>query len=513
MARWLGRPSAPAVIVTLVVLAMSACVIGLVAWKAADARTTALAQRATAIQNLARSLAEQASHAIQSVDIALTDMVDLLRYQTPDPDRTDRHLRAIVKTLPQIAENVMVDAAGACKYSSRGPKPCMGDFAGQGYFAYHRDHADPDLHISGSPPADAAGRPTVNLSKRIAGADGRFTGLLRATVNSENFRELYATFQLGNGGGVSVLRPDGPVLIQSPTMPQTAQIWPRPFSGFHTIATGSGATTYVAYAQAPRYPFIIAVAQQEDDILLAWHAGLRSDLAVATLMMASLMLLAALLAWQFRIRLGIEKVLREREARLAELATTDGLTGLANRRTLDGFLRLEYAARPQISLLLLDIDNFKGFNDGFGHQAGDEALKRVAQVLAETTAASGGLAARYGGEEFAIILPAATPHGAAAIADLVGRGVRALEIVNPASERGTLTVSIGIASKTEATADEAALLRKADLALYEAKRRGRDCSVAWSALAGAAGIVPGVPPLDRETPATAVFTEHPARPA
>jgi diguanylate cyclase (GGDEF)-like protein len=201
--------------------------------------------------------------------------------------------------------------------------------------------------------------------------------------------------------------------------------------------------------------------------------------------------------------------LREREARLAELATLDGLTGLANRRTLDGFLQLEFEARDQISLLLLDIDNFKGFNDALGHQAGDECLKRVARVLADATSDNGGLSARYGGEEFAIILPAVSEQSAAAIAEAVRLQVRALDIANVAAERGRLTVSIGIATKSAATANEADLLRHADLALYAAKRRGRNCSVASSSLQP--GLVPSDRPVENApAPKRAVFTADPA---
>jgi diguanylate cyclase (GGDEF)-like protein len=201
----------------------------------------------------------------------------------------------------------------------------------------------------------------------------------------------------------------------------------------------------------------------------------------------------------------MEKALREREtelnalnSRLAELATIDGLTGLANRRTLDGFLHLEYQAQDQISLLLLDIDHFKGFNDSLGHQAGDECLKRVARVLADATTNSGGLSARYGGEEFAIILPGVSEQRAAEIAEAVRLQVRALEIINGASDRGYLTVSIGIATRSDTTANEAGLLRDADLALYEAKRRGRNCSVASSSLADHAGIAPSDRPIESD---------------
>jgi diguanylate cyclase (GGDEF)-like protein len=169
-------------------------------------------------------------------------------------------------------------------------------------------------------------------------------------------------------------------------------------------------------------------------------------------------------------------------ARLAELATIDGLTGLANRRTLDGFLSRTFAQDEKLAVLLIDIDHFKGYNDTMGHQAGDLCLKRVASVLADATINTSALAARYGGEEFAIILPGVTEADAMTIAEAVRLRVRALEIPNTAATRGYLSISIGVASRNAQTANEAVLLGEADLALYEAKRRGRDNVVAHATL-------------------------------
>jgi diguanylate cyclase (GGDEF)-like protein/PAS domain S-box-containing protein len=189
-------------------------------------------------------------------------------------------------------------------------------------------------------------------------------------------------------------------------------------------------------------------------------------------------------------RKAMEDQLNALNSRLAELATTDSLTGLANRRTLDVFLRREFAAARQLAVLLLDIDHFKGFNDSLGHQAGDECLKKIAAVLAEATAGTPGLSARYGGEEFALVLPGVSEDAALAIADAVRLQVRALDIANPASDLGFVTVSIGVAIKSPATNNETALLGEADHALYAAKRKGRNCCVCGSTLLDAASLVP-----------------------
>jgi diguanylate cyclase (GGDEF)-like protein/PAS domain S-box-containing protein len=189
-------------------------------------------------------------------------------------------------------------------------------------------------------------------------------------------------------------------------------------------------------------------------------------------------------------RKAMEDQLNALNSRLAELATTDSLTGLANRRTLDVFLRREFASARQLAVLLLDIDHFKGFNDSLGHQAGDECLKKIAAVLADATAGTPGLSARYGGEEFALVLPGVSQDAALAIAEAVRLQVRALDIANPASETGYVTVSIGIATKSQIIQSDTVLLGEADHALYAAKRRGRNCCVVASSLVDTAPLVP-----------------------
>jgi diguanylate cyclase (GGDEF)-like protein/PAS domain S-box-containing protein len=181
-------------------------------------------------------------------------------------------------------------------------------------------------------------------------------------------------------------------------------------------------------------------------------------------------------------RKRMEDELTQLNRRLTQLAATDGLTGLTNRRTFDGFLRREYEARDQIAVLLLDIDNFKGYNDTYGHQAGDRCLQAVAKAIGGATADTSGLSARYGGEEFAVVLPNATEEAALKVAESIRLTVRALGIANTASSRGYITVSAGVAARNRSTLDEAALVGEADTALSEAKRLGRNRSIVYSSL-------------------------------
>lgn len=181
-------------------------------------------------------------------------------------------------------------------------------------------------------------------------------------------------------------------------------------------------------------------------------------------------------------RKRMEDELTQLNRRLTQLAATDGLTGLTNRRSFDNFLRREFEACEEISVLLFDIDNFKGYNDTYGHQAGDRCLQAVAKAVGDTTANTSGLSARYGGEEFAVVLPNTSDEAALKVAEAIRLTVRALGIPNTASSRGYVTISVGVAARNRSTSDEAALVGEADAALYEAKRLGRNRSIVYSSL-------------------------------
>ncbi|WP_419896620.1 diguanylate cyclase domain-containing protein [Roseomonas sp. USHLN139] len=180
---------------------------------------------------------------------------------------------------------------------------------------------------------------------------------------------------------------------------------------------------------------------------------------------------------------------RALEEELSTRATTDGLTGLANRRHLDEALARAWQQAVErgapLAVLLLDIDHFKLFNDQYGHQAGDAALRAVAAAIRRCIRDKDDVAARYGGEEFAVILPGAEAAGAARVAERVRQAIAGLAIPHVRHPLGHVTTSIGIAAWCpSAPADMAVstgpeqLLAAADAALYEAKRQGRNRTIA-----------------------------------
>lgn len=178
--------------------------------------------------------------------------------------------------------------------------------------------------------------------------------------------------------------------------------------------------------------------------------------------------------------LEVKQQLEAANAELLRLSSLDGLTGISNRRRFDEFLDQEWrrsmrGPRP-LSLIMIDLDYFKAYNDALGHQAGDDCLKQVAAVLENAAQRPSDLAARYGGEEFVLVLGDTTSEGAIKVARAIREEVAELAIAHPRSEVAeVVTLSMGlITAIPSVTMSPAVLVNLADQALYDAKQAGRN---------------------------------------
>lgn len=177
-----------------------------------------------------------------------------------------------------------------------------------------------------------------------------------------------------------------------------------------------------------------------------------------------------------------ERELRAANAHLEELASIDPLSGLANRRSFDARLATEWtrageACRP-VALLMIDVDHFKLFNDGYGHVQGDACLRQIGRVLADVADAETDFVARWGGEEFVLLLPDSGLDRAVDLAERLRLAVLGLRIRNEEAPAGHITVSIGVAAHVPGPDTRPQdLIEAADTALYAAKRRGRNTTV------------------------------------
>ncbi|HEY1554457.1 MAG TPA: diguanylate cyclase [Kofleriaceae bacterium] len=175
--------------------------------------------------------------------------------------------------------------------------------------------------------------------------------------------------------------------------------------------------------------------------------------------------------------------LAEANTRLAQLAVTDGLTGLYNHRHFHERIALEVERSQRsglpLSLLMIDVDHFKQFNDAFGHPSGDEVLRQLARVLTDTRRAND-VVSRYGGEEFAVILVDTAKFTAAKVAERVRDRVAAHDFSEAAQKAGRITISLGVATYPDDGSDAEALVRASDTALYAGKRAGRNRVVLYT---------------------------------
>jgi diguanylate cyclase (GGDEF)-like protein len=215
------------------------------------------------------------------------------------------------------------------------------------------------------------------------------------------------------------------------------------------------------------------------DIVLTLGAGARYSLGWYAARIASMVSASALLGMLMYETSRTYLKLADAHRALKEFSVRDGLTGVFNRAYFDerypSELARATASGSPCAVLLVDVDNFKAYNDAFGHLAGDECLRRIAQTLGNALTHQGDFVARYGGEEFVIVLPACDSFTGLATAERLRRSVADMRMAGPISGTGAVTVSIGHASSGSRTdVPPAALLARADAALYRAKTSGRN---------------------------------------
>jgi diguanylate cyclase (GGDEF)-like protein len=205
----------------------------------------------------------------------------------------------------------------------------------------------------------------------------------------------------------------------------------------------------------------------------------------------------------------LNQILAEANEKLAALASTDGLTGIANRRAFNERLQAEWARagrRKSLSLVILDLDFFKQYNDHYGHVMGDECLKQVARVLRDQSRNTD-LVARIGGEEFSLLLPDTSIEGAMLVAETARSNVAGLRLQHAKSPLGVVTASFGVAAATYVrTKTVRDLMHAADKALYEAKASGRNANLTFG---GHEHAPPGN--LMREVAFPAIVASRPRR--
>ncbi len=461
-----------------------------------DARQDAWRQAEQASANLVLALERDISRTVAAYDLSIQGTADALRL--PGLDEVSPELRQAAvfdraATADYLGSMLVLDAQGTIVADSTAPVPHPLNLADRDYFQVHRDRADAGLFVSRPFRSRLrGGDPSIALSRRLSAADGRFEGVVVGTLRLAYFKELFSRLDLGQDGAIILLAADGRLIARYPPRPGDADMTTeipgsnvvRQFAlartgQFTTRSAVDGVQRLYSYRGIGDLPLLVNLGVATDTIYRPWWR----KAAVIGSMLAGLSAATLLLCLLFRRevlrRLEAERALRATAGRLEVMAATDALTSLANRRAFEAGLHEAWEAsartRRPVSLLMIDADGFKAFNDANGHPEGDRALQAVAGAIQCCLRRTADLGARYGGEEFAVLLPGQEAAGALVVAERIRAAVLALAIPHAGSAAGILTVSIGVAAAHPwLDGDEGTLVQDADAALYEAKRAGRN---------------------------------------
>lgn len=455
-------------------------------------------------RNLSVSLAKQAEDAFLQVDITLADAVRLLSLNGLDYAATPvfaRQLKEQQGKLRQLHGLFIYDAQGNWMATSGNYVPAKGSNADRDYFIWHHTHEDTRVRIGRVIRSRSTGDLVIPVSLRLNDSKGNFAGVALATVKVDYFRQFYSYYTLGDRDVLGLILADTSVLYIRPfpdsAINRSLSMSPLFTTVLKTSASGSatwrsaldGVERVYGYARLEQYPLIVTAGYDLDKIRSEWFSANIIDviLNVVLLVMISGMGMFVLRQVKKNVRNQLELTQIRDELTtinhtLQSLALIDGLTGLANRRQFDAMLdqvlkRSQKSGEP-VSLIMIDIDFFKRYNDTYGHVAGDTCLQRVSSILKEITQRQDAVVARYGGEEFAIILPSGGESMGKKVAERAVNAVMSARIPHETSgiSESIVTLSAGYSSLiSNGQPDEAKRLKQqADKALYEAKHNGRN---------------------------------------
>ncbi|PRF64209.1 diguanylate cyclase [Burkholderia multivorans] len=480
------RSSAPHYVVAVGVL-IAFALMGLCILQLFQSRQDALDRARETSRNLALVAERDITRNVELYNLSLEAVLQGLR--RPDVMAASPALRRGVlfdhaMTAQYLGSMLVLDAQGNIVLDSQNDVPRHGNFSDRKYFTVHRDRADVGLYVS-DPFASRlrGGTPSIVLSRRVSNPDGSFAVVALIAINLEYFHKLFAGLALGPHGSISLIGTDGIMVMRQPYELNTIGrdiSQAATFRRFRSAPEGSflerssidGVRRLYYFKTLLNLPLIVMVAEAEQDIYAAWHRRALTIGALVATFGAAFIALSVLLGAQLRRRMRAE-------SELILLARTDGLTGLNNRRSFGEVLDREWRrarrVRSVFSLLFVDVDRFKAYNDTYGHQAGDDALAAVARCIGENIRRPADVAARYGGEEFVVLLPDTAENGAAQIAERIRIAINELGLEHVGSEFGRVTASIGLASwKPDQDVEPDAIIKAADEALYYAKATGRN---------------------------------------
>ena len=464
-------------------------------WRAWRDYRQAFAMAEDSATNLAQATAQHAEDAIRQVDIltsVLAERVEGDGLQHINIPRMHQLMVQQTRIMPQLHGLFIYDANGRWVVTDKLGTPESANNADRDYFIYHRTHTDRSVRISNVVSSRSTQELIIPVSRRLNNPDGSFAGVMLGTVKVSYFVDYYGDFKIDDKGALVLALRDGNILVRRPFIARTigqslaqSEIFTRylPWSNAGVAqvkAVVDGTHRLYGYRALSRYPLVVEAGLSRDSIIAPRRQDLIKTGLILLLLIAGLVSFGMIVLKQLRARMVMETELRRVHRQVQDMALTDSLTGLGNRRRLDLVLSDELArAKRQntcLALIMLDVDYFKRFNDRYGHSAGDECLRQVAQAIGQTLKRPTDLAVRYGGEEFTILLPGTDAAGAAGVASELLEAIRALNIEHADHPAHRVTASAGVTTSSPRTEDvtSASMIKAADAFLYMAKHKGRD---------------------------------------
>jgi diguanylate cyclase (GGDEF)-like protein len=500
-------PLRKAAVLFIAVVCLTLC--GLLYLQLEQSRQHDLALAQVASSNLTRAMAQQAEDTFMQADLVLTSLADWIQadgFGAPQKARLQKTFARRVQALNQLHGIFLFDQKGQWVVTSFDELPRGPGVGDRDYFKFHQQNASSLAHIGPAIRSRVNGEWIIPISKRVNDKNGNFQGVLLAGIKMAYFDQFFKSFSIDDNGSMFLGLTDGTLLARRPFVESQIgtslakseifeKLLPNAPSGnamFSSLV--DGVVRLYGYRQLDSYPLVVSAASSRDSILKDWNdTAFRSTVIVALVVLG-----VGLFGWVFlyQVRVGeqVEADLRNAKEALKLIATHDSLTGLGNRRLFEGALDIEFSrgARQSssLSLIMLDIDYFKRYNDAYGHVAGDHCLAEVARAVKGCCHRKADLAVRYGGEEFAVLLPDTDIHGAMVIAEQIRRSVMDKNIIHSGSPSGFVTVSLGCYSFVPTGRDSMEVfIERADAALYQAKHSGRNRSAVLSMEGGVEALL------------------------
>ncbi|MEG3113301.1 sensor domain-containing diguanylate cyclase [Pantoea sp. T14] len=454
--------------------------------------------------NLSLSQARQAEDTFLQTEITLRELQRDLQSNIAagaQGSRLSLTMRDLKSRLPQLHGLFFYDASGKWIATSAQPVPVGINNSDRDYFVYHRNNPRNSVHIGPVIRSRSTGELVIPVSMRVTSAGGGFGGVLLATIKVDYFRHYYGYYEMGNSDVLVLMLADSTVLYARP-MPDSyigknlsssclfrEMLMKSDRGSGQWSAALDGKKRIFGFARSERYPLVVAAGYDKQSLIKQWMKSRVQDVTLNLALLAGILIMIFFILRQARMNLRYQAELTQLRDELTlvnnslkSMAMIDGLTGLANRRQFDLYLheclmRSAVNGEP-VSLLMIDVDYFKRYNDTYGHTNGDECLRRLGDTLSKMPHRSADLVARYGGEEFAIILPNTQQKDALRVAMRAVETVRSLSISHQTTDvpAGIVTISAGCATITASgkEKDVQQLLTHADAALYRAKHHGRN---------------------------------------